>query len=86
MKDKKYINSFEEFNENLDISNDTNDETTKPHDEFGAVNIRIDGHGFIKTVIVDDIRKVLSKYQGKRKLFVDGKEVYAYMSRGGWME
>ena len=42
------------------------------------VNIQIDGNGFIKNRIIEDIRKILSKYQGERHLFVDGKEINPY--------
>lgn len=33
--------------------------------------------------IVNDIRQLLSKYQGERHLFVDGEEVNPYRSSGG---
>jgi len=45
---------------------------------FGIVNIHIDGEGFIKNSIVNDIKKLLFKYQGERHLFVDEKEINPY--------
>lgn len=47
-------------------------------ENFGNVKIQIDGEGFIKNKIIDEIRKVLNKYQGERHLFVDGSEVNPY--------
>lgn len=47
-------------------------------DSMGIVNIHIDGEGAIKNSIISDIRKALNKYQGKRHLFIDGKEVNPY--------
>lgn len=51
---------------------------TKAIDPFGSVYINISGDGMIKQCVINDIRKVLRKYQGKRKLIVDGKEVNPY--------
>ncbi len=47
---------------------------------LGTLNIRIDGDwkGPYKFGVIDGIRKVLSKYQGKAHLFVDDKEVNPY--------
>ena len=42
------------------------------------VTINIEGDGFIKACIINDIRKALSKYQGERHLFVDSKEINPY--------
>ena len=51
--------------------------------EFGIVNINIDGSGFIKERVIDEIKKVLIKFQGERHLFVDGKEINPYDRGGG---
>jgi hypothetical protein len=83
MKDLKYIKSFNEASENLNISDVSESIKINEGDEFGVVNIQIDGKGFIKSKIVNDIRQLLSKYQGERHLFVDGKEVNSYRSSGG---
>jgi len=60
---------------NSNISNVNYNIKINEGDEFGIVNIQIDGKGFIKNRIINDIRLILSKYQGERHLFVDGKEV-----------
>jgi len=46
--------------------------------EFGSVNIHIDGNGFIKNAIINEIKKILIKYQGERHLFVDDEEINPY--------
>jgi hypothetical protein len=76
----KHIKRFNESEENLnsEISSKLNE-----NGEFGIVNIQIDGEGFIKNRIVNDIRQLLSKYQGERHLFVDGEEVKPYKNGGG---
>jgi len=51
--------------------------------EFGIVNVHIDGEGFIKSQIINDIKKVLIKYQGERHLFIDGEEINPYTNGGG---
>ena len=48
------------------------------HDNLGIVNIQVTGEGFIKNAILTDIKKVLSKYQGERHLFIDGNEINPY--------
>jgi hypothetical protein len=68
----KHLKTTQELNETTDTSDD------KKTDQFGLVNIRIDGVGYIKRRVLEDIRKILSKYQGERHLFVDDKEVNPY--------
>lgn len=72
MKNLKHIKSF-------------NTQKINESDEFGLVNIQIDGNGFIKNSVIEDIRKILSKYQGERHMFVDGKEINPYKHGGGGM-
>lgn len=45
------------------------------YDMYGTINISVDGDFKLKLQVVDDIRKVLSKYMGEIHLFVDGEEV-----------
>ena len=51
-------------------------------DEYGVVNIHIDGQGFIYGATIDGIRKVLNNLIGERHLFTNGKEVNPYQSGG----
>jgi len=47
-------------------------------DNFGNIEININGNGFIKEMMISELRKSLSKFQGGRKLIVDGVEVNPY--------
>lgn len=75
-------NKIKTFNEHLDVNYNSQ---INESGEFGVVNIKIDGSGFIKDQISKDIKQILSKYQGERHLFIDGVEVNPYKSRGGGM-
>jgi hypothetical protein len=83
MKYNKHIQRFNEHQENLNISDVSDSIKINENDGFGVVNIQIDGNGFIKQRVVEDIRRILSKYQGERHLFVDDKEINPYISHGG---
>lgn len=67
------------FNDNLNESQSINEEIG----EFGVVNINIDGEGWIKNRVVEDIRKSLKYLKGEKHLFVDGDEINPYSSGGG---
>lgn len=65
----KHIQKFEELKENK-----LNEEV----EEFGVVNVHIDGEGWIKQAAVNAIKSALSKFQGERHIFVDDKEINPY--------
>ena len=67
------IKKFEDFSENKINEGD---------DIFGVFNVRIDGDARMKSQIVDEIRKAISRFQGERHLFVDGKEVNPHADAG----
>ena len=68
------------------INQFTNKEKLNEDNMFGAINISVDGDFKYKHQVVDDIRKVLSRYMGERHLFVDSKEVNpnSEIMRGGF--
>ena len=41
----------------------------------GEVNINIDGHGLVKEVVIDEIKKLLKNMGGDINLSVDGEKV-----------
>ena len=55
------------------------DSISELNHDFGLVNIEISGNGFIKEKVYIEIKKVLSKLQGERHLFVDGEEINPYI-------
>ncbi len=77
MKNKIQLQTFKEYN-NLNENGKLNEDS-----DFGIVNIHIDGEGFIKYHVIQDIYKIIKKYQGERHLFIDGEEVNPYKNSGG---
>ena len=72
------IKKFSQLNENKDT--EIINEDKKP---FGVVNIHIDGEGWIKNHVINEIRKTLRQIQGEKHLFIDEKETNPYSSGGG---
>lgn len=62
-------------NKNLKTYEDFHIKEFVDSDAFGDIIIKIDGSSAYKNKIVDDIKKILSNYQGERHLFVDGIEI-----------
>ena len=61
-----------------------NENKLNESDEFGVVNIHIDGEGWIKKTSIDKIKGCFSGVQGEVHLFVDGEEINPrYSSYGG---
>ena len=58
-----------------DFGSEKSEQINENYNEYGVVNIHIDGEGFIYNQVKKDINKVLKNLQGERHIFVDGKEV-----------
>jgi len=53
-------------------------ELNESDNEFGEITIKIEGNGFIKQMMINDIKRSLRKYMGKRNLYVDNKKINSY--------
>jgi hypothetical protein len=47
-------------------------------EDFGIINIHIDGDHKHKKMIIDDIKDTLKGHLGETNLFIDGKKIMAF--------
>jgi hypothetical protein len=72
MKDKKHIKTFEQHQENLNISDVMNSIEGKDN----VVVIQINGSGYIKEMMEYVISDKINDFKGEYHLFVDGVEIF----------
>jgi hypothetical protein len=86
MKDSKHIRRFNESDENLnselskDTSSSISDVSASEINELfgvdGSVNVKIEGHGPIREVVLDILRKSLKGLNGDVNLYFGDEKVH----------
>ena len=76
MKDNKHIQSFNEHQENLNVSDVSGGEINELFGVDGSVNVKIEGHGPIREVVLDILRKSLRGLNGDVNLYFGDEQVH----------
>jgi hypothetical protein len=75
MKDLKHVKSFNEATENLNISDVSDSKINELFGVDGLVNVKIEGHGRIREVVLDILRKSLKGLNADVNLYFGDEKV-----------
>ena len=76
MKNTNYVKSFNEFNENFNDSDNSHSKTNEIFGVDGKVDVKIEGSGQIREVVLGILKKSLKGLNGDVNLYFGDEKIH----------